>query len=55
VVSLLWGKTAYYVKLNGEYLSRYSNEIEPVGLRKCPRIITVLLKLGTHYPCPRVS
>jgi len=27
---------AHYVKLNGEDLSRYSNKIESVGLRKCP-------------------
>jgi len=27
---------AYCVKLGGKDLSRYSNEIESVGLRKCP-------------------
>jgi len=27
--------TAYCVKLSGEYLSRYSNKLESVGLRKC--------------------
>jgi len=32
----LWGNTLYCVKLSGEDLSRYSNEIESVGLRKCP-------------------
>jgi len=33
---MLWGKMAYCVKLNGEDLSRYSNKIQAVGLRKCP-------------------
>jgi len=33
---MLCGNTAYHVKLSGEDLSRYSNEIESVGLRKCP-------------------
>jgi len=33
---MLWSKTAYCVQLSGEDLSRYSNEIESVGLRKCP-------------------
>ena len=33
---LLWGNTAYCVNLNGEDLSRYSNKIESLGLRKCP-------------------
>jgi len=32
----LWGNTAYCVKLTGEDLSRYSNRIESVGLRKSP-------------------
>jgi len=31
----LSGNTAYCVKLSGEEMSRYSNEIESVGLRKC--------------------
>ena len=34
-ISMLWGNTAYCMKLN-EDLSHYSNEIESVGLRKCP-------------------
>jgi len=33
---MLWGKTAYCVKLSAEDLSRYLNEIVSVGLRKCP-------------------
>jgi len=33
---MLWGNTAYYVKLSSEDLSRYSNEMESVGLRTCP-------------------
>ena len=35
-ISVLWGNTAYCVKLSGEDLSRYSNKIESAGLRKCP-------------------
>jgi len=35
-VSMLWGNMAHCVKLSGEDLSRYSNKIESVGLRKCP-------------------
>jgi len=33
---MLWGNTAYGVKLSGEDLSHYWNKIESVGLRKCP-------------------
>ena len=33
---MLWGNTAYCVKLSGEDLSRYSNKTESVGLRQCP-------------------
>jgi len=32
---MLWGITAYYVKLIGEDLLRYSNKTESDGLRKC--------------------
>ena len=35
-ISMLWGNTAYCVKLSGEESSRYSNKTESVGLRKCP-------------------
>jgi len=35
-MSMLWGNTAYCVKLTGEDLSRYSGEIESVGLIKRP-------------------
>jgi len=35
-VSMLWGNTAYCVKLSRGDLSRYSNKIEPGGLTKCP-------------------
>jgi len=34
--SMLRGNTAYSVQLSGEDLSRYSNKIESVGLRKRP-------------------
>jgi len=33
---MLWGNTAYCVKLSAEDLSRYANKIGPLGLRKCP-------------------
>jgi len=35
-ISVLWGNSAYYVKLSGEDLSHYLNNIESVALRKCP-------------------
>jgi len=38
--SLFWGNLAYCVQLSGEDLLCYFNEIESVGLRKCP-----------HYHC----
>jgi len=40
---MLWGITAYCVKLSGEDLSRYLKKIESVGLRKV-RIMTVLVR-----------
>jgi len=33
---MLWGNTAYCAKLSGEDLSRCSNNIEPIGLRRRP-------------------
>jgi len=33
---MLWGNTAYCVKLSGEDTSRYLNKIESVGLKRCP-------------------
>jgi len=33
---MLWGNAAYCVKLSDEDLSRYSNKIASVGLRKRP-------------------
>jgi len=35
-ISMLWGNIAYCAKLIGEYMSRYWNKIESVGLMKCP-------------------
>jgi len=35
IISMLWGNTAYCVKLSGEDLSRYSNKNESYGARKC--------------------
>ena len=34
-ISMLWGNTAYCVKLSGKDMSRYSKKIESAGLRKC--------------------
>jgi len=34
MTSMMWGNSAYCVKLSGEDLSRFSNKIESVGLRK---------------------
>jgi len=34
-LAMLCNNTVYCVKLSGEDLSRYSNKIESVGLRKC--------------------
>ena len=50
VIFMLWGNTSYYAKLSGEDLSRYSNKIESVGLRKCPHydIISILLRKWCH-------
>jgi len=44
----LWGNMAYCVKLSGEDLSRYSNKIESISLRKCPYIITILIRKWCH-------
>ena len=33
---MLWSNMVYCVKLSGGDVSRYSNKIESVGLRKCP-------------------
>jgi len=57
---MLWGNTAYCVRLSGEDLSHYSNKIESVGLRKCPptyiRVRAVVWKCGegqTHKQTDR--
>jgi len=36
MISMLLGNTVYYLELSDEDLSRCSNKIESVGLRKCP-------------------
>ena len=41
-ISMVCGNTAYCVKSTGEDLSRRSNKIESVGLRKCPIIIIII-------------
>jgi len=48
-MSMLWGNTAYCVKLSGEDLSSCSNKIESVGLRnKLMRIVAILLRKWCH-------
>jgi len=42
---MLLGNTAYCAEVSGEDLSRYSNKIESVGLRKRPYY---------HYPTKKV-
>jgi len=44
--TMLWGNTAYCVKLSGEDLSRYWNKIESAESRKCPYY---------HYRTKKVS
>jgi len=36
MISMLWGNMVYCVKLSGEDLSRYSNEIESVRFKNSP-------------------
>jgi len=38
-ICMLWGNTAYFMKLSGEHFSDYSDKIESVGLRKCPVLL----------------
>jgi len=45
---MLWGNTAYGVTLSGDDLSRYSNKIESVGLRKCPCYHYILPRKWCH-------
>jgi len=40
-ISMLWGNTAYCVKLSGEDLSRYSNKTESAALIKKMFILSV--------------
>jgi len=47
-VSVLWGNTAYHVKLSVEDLLCYSNKIESVGLRKCPYYHYLTKKVMWH-------
>jgi len=47
MVSMLWGNTAYCVKLHCEaHLLRYSNKFESVDFRRCPH---------DHYPTNKVT
>jgi len=41
------------VSLSGEDLSRYSNKIESVGLRKC-RITNLILLINTSQSVPQI-
>jgi len=47
-ISVLCGNTAYCVKLSDEDWSRYSNEIESVGLRKCPYYHCLIIRKWYH-------
>jgi len=38
-ICMLWGNTAYFMKLSGEHFSHYSDKIESVDLRKCPVLL----------------
>jgi len=52
-ISMLWSNTAYWVKLSGEDLSRYSNKIESVGLRKCTHyhyLIATTISISQSLP-----
>jgi len=56
MIFVLWGNTAYCVKLSDEDLSPYSNTVESIGLRKCatetPRgHFTYGGDIGTHTHC----
>ena len=46
---MLWSNTAYCVKLSGEDLSCYSNEIESACLRKCPHYHYITKKVMPQY------
>jgi len=49
---MLWGNIAYCVKSSGEDLSRYSDKIESVGLRKCTyyhRLTKKLCRSNKHF------
>jgi len=46
---MLWGNTSHCVESGGDDLSRYSNKIESVGLRKCPYYISDVTITNTLY------
>jgi len=48
-ISVLCGNTTYCVKLSGEDLSRFSNKIESVDLRKCPYYHYLTKKVMSQY------
>jgi len=49
MISMLWGSTAYCVKLCREDLSRYLNKIESAGLSKCPYYHYLTTKVMWQY------
>ena len=57
MISILWANTVYCVQLASEGLSRYSNKIESVGLRKCPYYHYLYIEIGSVCPsvCAKVS
>jgi len=48
-IAMLWGNTAYCVKLIGEYLSCYSNKIDSVDVRKFPQYCYLTEKVMSQY------
>jgi len=53
-ISVLWGNTAYCVKLSGEDLSRYLNKIESAGSKNL-HIISILVRNGRRQSIKHFS
>jgi len=48
MISMLWDNTAYCVKLSDKDMSRYSDKIESVALRKCLHYYYFTKKVMSH-------
>ena len=48
-ICMLWGNTAYFMKLSGEHFSHYSDKIESVDLRKCPVLLRKWCHSNKHF------